>query len=284
MRIENGNLLDAKGSIIKVGDEVEITKLLADQDSMEYIQEGDIWEVKAIDLKDSDMPLYLTKEIQSVGDSTTKVTEWFGVEDGEITLLSNIKQELANQMERVKQIAGVQSIEIGSGKTEIRSDGLRVQDGNGDITLCISKDGDVEDNDERIKRIVKRQLGVYIAKNDDYGDSVLKGRIAFGAMSELTRMSDKINRFNALVGKEETAKVAESLDDTVMDLVNYMAMYYSDLKAVNSLSQIADNLVNILVSPKSWLERLSREVCMEHCLDVNSKEFNKLVDKMQYLR
>ena len=283
MKIENGNLLDAKGSIIKVGDEVEITTLLPDSDYMEYIQEGDIWEVKSIDLKDSNIPLYLTKEIQSVGDSTTKVTEWFGVDDGEITLLSNIKQELANQIERVKPIAEVQSIKNGEVTAETRSDGLRVQDANGDTTLCINKDGDVEDNDERIKRIVKRQLGVYIAKNADYGDSVLKGRKAFGRISERTRMSDKINRFNALVGKEETAKVAESLDDTVMDLVNYMAMYYSDLEDVHSLSQVANNLVEILLDPSDWLRTLAKDG-MEHCLDVNSKEFNKLVDKMQYLR
>lgn len=280
MRIENGVVMDTKGTVIKVGDEVVITNLLVEEDLMEFVKQGEIWKVDALDAEDNYNQVYLTKEDKEYGE----ITEWVGYDLVELTLLTNIKPELANQMERVKPIAEVQSIKNGEVTAEIRSDGLRVQDANGDTTLCINKDGDVEDNDERIKRIVKRQLGVYIAKNDDYGDSVLKGRKAFGTISELTRMSDKINRFNALVGKEETAKVAESLDDTVMDLVNYMAMYYSDLEAVNSLSQIADNLANILSNPKVWLKRLSEDVCMEHCLDVNSKEFNKLVDKMQYLR
>ena len=280
MRIENGVVMDTKGTVIKVGDEVVITNLLVEEDLMEFVKQGEIWKVDALDAEDNYNQVYLTKEDKEYGE----ITEWVGYDLVELTLLTNIKPELANQMERVKPIAEVQSIKNGEVTAEIRSDGLRVQDANGDTTLCINKDGDVEDNDERIKRIVQRQLGVYIAKNDDYGDSVLKGRKAFGTISELTRMSDKINRFNALVGKEETAKVAESLDDTVMDLVNYMAMYYSDLEAVNSLSQIADNLANILSNPKVWLKRLSEDVCMEHCLDVNSMEFEELVDKVRYLR
>ena len=268
MRIEQNELIDEKGSVITVGDEVVITKVLTDPEDLDYIIEGDICSVVQIDIRDEDMPLSVAKT-----DDGFTVTEWLGIDEVEVMLFSNLKPELDKQMEQVA-----------IGATNITAKGLEIEDSSGNITVHINSDGDVIDEKTRIQRIIKRQIAVYIAKNDDYGDSVLKGRKAFGTISELTRMSDKINRFNALVGKEETAKVAESLDDTVMDLVNYMAMYYSDLKAVNSLSQLADNLVKILVSPKSWLERLSREVCMEHCLDVNSKEFNKLVDKMQYLR
>lgn len=280
MRIENGEVLDSKGTIVKVGDEVVITKLLVEEDLMEFAKEGQIWEVGALDVEDIYTQVYLTHKDKEYGE----ITEWVGTHEVELTLFSNIKPELDKQMEQVKSMAEVQSLEVGAITTEVSSNGLRIQDGNGNITVCINGEGDIVDNDERIKQIVKRQLGVYIAKNDDYGDSVLKGRVAFGAISELTRMSDKINRFNALVGKEETAKVAESLDDTVMDLVNYMAMYYSDLEAVNSLSQIADNLAKILTSPKAWLKRLSEDVCMEHCLDTNSVEFEELVDKVKYLR
>lgn len=270
MKLNDNIVLDEKGSVIKVGDEIVITKILTDQDSLEYIrEEGEVWKVKAIDQKDLDIPLLLTKETEG----SIWVEEWLGVDDAEVLLLSNLKTELDKQMEQVA-----------IGATNITAKGIEIEDNSGNITLHINSDGDVIDEKTRIQNIIKRQIAVYIAKNDDYGDSVLKGRKAFGAISELTRMSDKINRFNALVGKEETAKVAESLDDTVMDLVNYMAMYYSDLEAVNSLSQIADNLAKILTSPKAWLKRLSEDVCMEHCLDVNSMEFEELVDKVKYLR
>lgn len=63
---------------------------------------------------------------------------------------------------------------------------------------------------------------LYIKKNHDYGDSFQKTFKEFGITSSCIRMSDKLNRINALVKNEGVQLVgSESLRDTLIDLANY---------------------------------------------------------------
>ena len=66
----------------------------------------------------------------------------------------------------------------------------------------------------------------YLQKNRDYGNSVDKTRLLIGADADLVRMADKIHRIENLMMTND-AKVAESIEDTIFDLINYMAIYQS---------------------------------------------------------
>ena len=64
---------------------------------------------------------------------------------------------------------------------------------------------------------------IYRKKNHDYGDSFHKSFEEFGLTMAAIRMSDKINRFKALLKTPQEVE-DESIRDTVMDLANYAIM------------------------------------------------------------
>lgn len=79
--------------------------------------------------------------------------------------------------------------------------------------------------DKIINEFVKDRLLVYLQKDKDYGNSFLQGLEAFGEVSALVRIADKVNRFNTLINNAEFGLVEdESIDDTVLDLFNYVVM------------------------------------------------------------
>jgi len=68
-----------------------------------------------------------------------------------------------------------------------------------------------------------KKLG--IAKNKDYGSESLK---LFDGVAIVCRMNDKVQRINNIFGAKQITGVAElnekfeeSIDDTLMDLINY---------------------------------------------------------------
>ena len=63
----------------------------------------------------------------------------------------------------------------------------------------------------------------YLQKNRDYGNSVDKTRLLIGADADLVRMADKIHRIENLMMTND-AKVAESIEDTIFDLINRRVM------------------------------------------------------------
>lgn len=65
---------------------------------------------------------------------------------------------------------------------------------------------------------------IYEAKNHDYGNSFNNSCDRFGIVAAVVRMNDKIERINTLYNKESSAKVSESIVDTLLDLANYAVM------------------------------------------------------------
>lgn len=65
---------------------------------------------------------------------------------------------------------------------------------------------------------------LYRRKNADYGDSFGKARKVVPNYT-LGKLYDKFSRYmNLSIAGEDTAQVAESLDDTLLDLANYAIM------------------------------------------------------------
>lgn len=72
-------------------------------------------------------------------------------------------------------------------------------------------------------------VAAVLQKNSDYGSSVFHSPMLCPQMSApealLVRMSDKAARLANLVQSPSSAQVAESLDDTVLDLGNYCLLW-----------------------------------------------------------
>lgn len=62
---------------------------------------------------------------------------------------------------------------------------------------------------------------IYIAKNNDYGDSVSDTFEKFGDVSFAVRITDKINRVTSLLSNKEQKVQDEKIEDTIKDMVNY---------------------------------------------------------------
>ena len=72
--------------------------------------------------------------------------------------------------------------------------------------------------------IIQKLSKTYEAKNADYGDSVGDTYDKFGDVTFLTRITDKYNRLLSLYQKG-TPQVAESMDDTILDMANYCILW-----------------------------------------------------------
>lgn len=76
-----------------------------------------------------------------------------------------------------------------------------------------------------------------LRKNKDYGSSVFKVPILKPNLSPgdaiLVRMSDKIERFRNLSGKDESGEVGEPLEETMGDLAAYGLLWLCSRKINN---------------------------------------------------
>lgn len=103
-------------------------------------------------------------------------------------------------------------------------------DGNAWMVVPTNKQVDPEptappENVVRFDRIAAEISLMYERKNTDYGDSFGRSVEKYGLISALTRISDKFNRLESLILKNEHAEVNdESLDDTLKDLAAYCIM------------------------------------------------------------
>lgn len=80
-----------------------------------------------------------------------------------------------------------------------------------------------------ISDIHQKLMDIYLAKNEDYGDSFNKSLDKYGLIASIVRMEDKFNRLSNLINIKEY-KVEESLEDTLLDLANYAIMTIAYLK------------------------------------------------------
>ena len=74
--------------------------------------------------------------------------------------------------------------------------------------------------EQRIESVADEVRSTLIRKNRDYGDSFAKQYSKYGIMCGIIRMDDKMSRLETLVSGHE-AEVAESIEDTLLDLAGY---------------------------------------------------------------
>lgn len=121
---------------------------------------------------------------------------------------------------------------------------------------------------KNINKFVYDRTLTYLQKNRDYGNSVDKTRLILGEKADLVRMADKIHRIEQLALKQNEPKVAESIEDTILDLVVYMAIYESgkgrttmeNLTSPSRLMDLIEVLEYIAVHPSDWLNELQEEL------------------------
>ena len=82
---------------------------------------------------------------------------------------------------------------------------------------------------EKHKKICESLNALYEAKNADYGDSFGKSYKEYGLTMSLIKLEDKLNRLKSL-NKSKSAKVEESIEDTLADLANYAIMTLIELE------------------------------------------------------
>lgn len=123
----------------------------------------------------------------------------------------------------------------------------------------------------KLDKFVYERTLLYLQKNKDYGNSVDKTRLLLGNRADLVRIADKIHRVEQLALKQNEPKVAESIEDTILDLVVYMAIYSSG-KDRNTMEQMTsparlcdliDELADIGQYPLENLYDLQQEIGKE---------------------
>lgn len=80
------------------------------------------------------------------------------------------------------------------------------------------------------KRICKQLNKVYADKNHDYGNSFGATYEKYGDISALVRISDKMNRIEQLVQTGEQKVKDEALEDSILDMANYLMMWAMELE------------------------------------------------------
>lgn len=77
---------------------------------------------------------------------------------------------------------------------------------------------------ERIRKRMADRLDLYAKKNEMYGDAFSKTFQAYGPISALTRMRDKLDRLETLILNPQLDPKDETILDTLTDLANYCDM------------------------------------------------------------
>lgn len=121
---------------------------------------------------------------------------------------------------------------------------------------------------KNINKFVYDRTLTYLQKNRDYGNSVDKTRLILGEKADLVRMADKIHRIEQLALKQNEPKVAESIEDTILDLVVYMAIYESgkgrttmeNLTSPSRLMDLIEALEDIVLNPLECFDELQEEL------------------------
>lgn len=121
---------------------------------------------------------------------------------------------------------------------------------------------------KNINKFVYDRTLTYLQKNRDYGNSVDKTRLILGEKADLVRMADKIHRIEQLALKQNEPKVTESIEDTILDLVVYLAIYESgknrttmeSLTSPSRLMDLVEALENITLNPFDCFDELQDEL------------------------
>jgi hypothetical protein len=134
-----------------------------------------------------------------------------------------------------------------------------------------------------IERFTRDRILVYLKKNKDYGDSFVSSINCLGKTAGLVRILDKVNRLKSLM--TSTNEVSESLEDTVLDLFNYVVMFKCAIEGNNSLSNIVDETMLLAEDYKFFAQEVNElfedkeelKFSEEECKQVNELLFSNLV-------
>ena len=101
----------------------------------------------------------------------------------------------------------------------------------------------MEDKLKRHEELCKEIHETFIAKNNDYGDSVHDLFEKLGPITLATRLGDKYNRICSLLtkGLDKQLVKSESILDTFLDLANYAIIGYIEMEQyLNNFSHPID--------------------------------------------
>ena len=121
---------------------------------------------------------------------------------------------------------------------------------------------------KNVNKFVYDRTLTYLQKNRDYGNSVDKTRLILGEKADLVRMADKIHRIEQLALKQNEPKVAESIEDTILDLVIYLAIYETgkhrttmeSLTSPSRLMDLIEAIEHIVLNPLECFDELQEEL------------------------
>lgn len=105
------------------------------------------------------------------------------------------------------------------------------------------------------EQFARDRILVYLKKNKDYGDSFVSSISCLGKTAGLVRILDKVNRLKSLM--TSTNEVSESLEDTVLDLFNYVVMFKCAIEGNNSLSNIVDETMLLAEDHKFFAQEVN---------------------------
>lgn len=83
---------------------------------------------------------------------------------------------------------------------------------------------------QKHQKTCQKLTAIYQQKNNAYGDSFRETYKKLGVISAVTRITDKVNRLQALATNPDIDKGDESLLDTCLDLANYAIMTAMELE------------------------------------------------------
>lgn len=105
---------------------------------------------------------------------------------------------------------------------------------------------------ERIRQRMADRLKLYAEKNEKYGDAFTKTFQAYGPISALTRMKDKMYRLETLILNPNIGAGDESIIDTLTDLANYCDM------TIEAISEMAAEAPQV-EAPKPEKKKLRKK-------------------------
>lgn len=79
-------------------------------------------------------------------------------------------------------------------------------------------------------RILEQMSDVHRRKNADYGDAAYEGYKEFGIQYYIIQLHNKLKRLKSLTKKGYEPQVAESIEDTLLDMANYAVLALEALK------------------------------------------------------
>ena len=85
----------------------------------------------------------------------------------------------------------------------------------------------IDENVIRFAAEALKSIQLYAEKNHDYGNSFEDGMDVIGDAYGTGRIYDKAKRLATLTNKPETAHIAETMEDTAIDLACYSLMFCS---------------------------------------------------------